>query len=568
MAPNNKFLFLTSTPNSPGNNPAVQTLIRQHVMQDIGKARRSKDKTKRRNRYYPPDFQQQPWTVDTRPKRIRKRCAVQKPPSPVSSKGGDSDPPSPASEPSLTASESPAVSSSPTLAPEQLTPPSSDQDDCQEEKPEDCSTLIHVEVAEAPSLNLGSTMSEVVFGYPIKTNLATRRLLSCMFDDSLAGNFGLYRKGWLPIGMTDVAAFQQVLSMFVLHLHSLGHGQKMGFPINESLSLNAMAIKSVKDRLMDPSQIITDGVLGAVIGFICHAHLTQDFDRWHMHMNALQKLIEIRGGVDCLQQNTLLRKLLFFVDVIGSAAQDTAPYFPIPYVLLPKTPFCFDDVPEVSTFAQISEQLQQRYEEHGKHWELISVFGDLRAITLFLNHEHQRTAGTVWRDSALIQLWIDPLAHRLLSTASPMLELSTNHEEECSIVFETCRLSALLYLAEFRRRAGVRPVRTACQTSKLKVALQNYRVDWREFRTLRLFALTLGAIESRARSANRAWFVVSLAGLLADNGLQSKNQIDLALQNLMSCHELFSESVERLCHDVNAGVSACSDHYSDWSAME
>ena len=38
------FLFLTTTPDDPRNTPAVQTQIRQRVMQDIGKTRRSNDK--------------------------------------------------------------------------------------------------------------------------------------------------------------------------------------------------------------------------------------------------------------------------------------------------------------------------------------------------------------------------------------------------------------------------------------------------------------------------------------------------------------------------------------------
>ena len=54
-----KLLFLTTTKERPENTPAFQTLIRQHVMHDIGKSRRSSG-----NRSEPcGDLQQQPWPV-------------------------------------------------------------------------------------------------------------------------------------------------------------------------------------------------------------------------------------------------------------------------------------------------------------------------------------------------------------------------------------------------------------------------------------------------------------------------------------------------------------------------
>lgn len=87
-----------------------------------------------------------------------------------------------------------------------------------------------------------------------------------MFDDSIVGNFGLYRDGWLLVGLADAAAFQQVLSMFVIHMCSLYHH----IPIWESLSYHELAVKSVKERLSDPALSVSDGIVGAVIGFVCH----------------------------------------------------------------------------------------------------------------------------------------------------------------------------------------------------------------------------------------------------------------------------------------------------------
>lgn len=40
-------------------------------------------------------------------------------------------------------------------------------------------------------------------------------------------------------------------------------------------------------------------------------HLRSDFRLWGLHMKGLKTLIELRGGVDSLASNQLLRILLF-----------------------------------------------------------------------------------------------------------------------------------------------------------------------------------------------------------------------------------------------------------------
>ena len=94
--------------------------------------------------------------------------------------------------------------------------------------------------------------------------------MAIVFNDNLSSNFGFYRNGWLPIGLADAAAFQQVLSMFGSHLRAL-YGHETLFSISESLTYHTRAITSVKERLSDPALNISDGMIGAVIGFACNA---------------------------------------------------------------------------------------------------------------------------------------------------------------------------------------------------------------------------------------------------------------------------------------------------------
>lgn len=125
------------------------------------------------------------------------------------------------------------------------------------------------------------------------------------------------------------------------------------------------------------------------------------------------------------------------VDVIGSYAQDTPPYFPIPYRLVSKIPSFAAQVPASPIHRDISGKLYERYGCRGS--ELDSIFNDFDAITALFSSENARSAGRIWYDSIVAYAWIDPLAHRLLSTAPSLIQSPPDDEEEETIVFETSR---------------------------------------------------------------------------------------------------------------------------------
>ena len=147
-----------------------------------------------------------------------------------------------------------------------------------------------------------------------------------MFDDRY-GNTPPFRDAWLPVGMMDPAAFHQVLSNAAMNLASLRASGNVPETL-ESLRHHARAVQLVNTRISNRSFATTDGLIGAVIGFACYSvsypcfggeripthtsfqHAIGDYAGWHMHMDGIKEMLRLRGGLETLDSNRLVRMVL------------------------------------------------------------------------------------------------------------------------------------------------------------------------------------------------------------------------------------------------------------------
>lgn len=69
--------------------------------------------------------------------------------------------------------------------------------------------------------------------------------------------------------MQDPAGFRQILCSSAMHQARLrGEVESLN---TEAIDYSTHAIQSVNQRLMDPVQGISDGIIAAVLAFACHA---------------------------------------------------------------------------------------------------------------------------------------------------------------------------------------------------------------------------------------------------------------------------------------------------------
>ncbi|KAM3072513.1 hypothetical protein ACMFMG_009311 [Clarireedia jacksonii] len=123
------------------------------------------------------------------------------------------------------------------------------------------------------------------------------------------------RDTWLPLGLTDPALFYEVLSQIAANVFMLRNGDENIGDDPQSIVLHSRAINSVRRRLLDPVEGISDGIIGAILAFACFSHGTSNWADYDIHMDALYKIIQARRGISCLSTNPVLRQLVSGIDL-------------------------------------------------------------------------------------------------------------------------------------------------------------------------------------------------------------------------------------------------------------
>lgn len=87
-----------------------------------------------------------------------------------------------------------------------------------------------------------------------------------------------------------------------------------------------LALRSVNERIKIPVDRISDSIIGAIAGFICHnvrsspkyipdnnstddsnQHIKGRYDQWRVHMKGINDMITLRGGIAAFDENKELR---------------------------------------------------------------------------------------------------------------------------------------------------------------------------------------------------------------------------------------------------------------------
>jgi hypothetical protein len=125
------------------------------------------------------------------------------------------------------------------------------------------------------------------------------------------------------MGLSDPALFYEILSHISEDITTSFPGYARE---KQAFALHSHALQSVNKRLSDPVQSISNGVIATILGFACfsvcypiihrncYANTTQHYKRdwatYGMHMEGLRIIIRLRGGVQALDNNRILRLLL------------------------------------------------------------------------------------------------------------------------------------------------------------------------------------------------------------------------------------------------------------------
>jgi hypothetical protein len=224
-------VFITQT--GPAKSKKLQTQIRKHVMKDIGKSRR---KAGHREKVTPFQFSLE---VPNEFETLKTTRLIE---------------PNDSGESALQLEEPHRSSSVDTTPPDnqlgQMIPASEPS----------------FPLPEIDRIWTGRT--DPFIKYPIEMSHRTRQLVDHVFDDRY-GNTPAFRDAWMPVGILDPATFHQVLSNAALNLASL-RAKRWVPETLESMRYHAKAVRSINRRIGNRRDALSDGLLGAVIGFACY----------------------------------------------------------------------------------------------------------------------------------------------------------------------------------------------------------------------------------------------------------------------------------------------------------
>jgi hypothetical protein len=218
------------------------------------------------------------------------------------------------------------------------------------------------------------------------------------------------------------------------------------------------------------------------------------------------------------------------VDTIGSYAFDASLSLNIPY----PRPLVAEHQPQLSF--QLFDLLRSL--DHRNFRDLVQAFHALQSLNRHLTLLYSAHGPSIWADPVSIDGLVNPTVHQFLCLCTRPEAL---HEE--SLVFSCLRSSALLYLAELRRRSGISPVITTVQMCKLKLSVMAIEKHCSLHPTLLLWLLTIGALESTTRS-DKSYFNLHLRRLQQQLGITSLSKFRSLLNEILWFDALFDTRLE------------------------
>jgi hypothetical protein len=253
------------------------------------------------------------------------------------------------------------------------------------------------------------------------------------------------------------------------------------------------------------------------------------YDKWAIHHKGLEEMVNLRGGIECLEEDKPLRVTISWYaqfppslttrlnihrcELRGVYPQDIAPHFPVPKVwaeLLLFPDLQDSDRPPTSAIRRLWSNSMLGMPEWIRIYETIATCSQDLLPSSSVGKEicstKQPQAGA----------WINPVVHKLLQFR-PLDEFGISSE---SLIQEVCRLGSLLYLAPIWRAFGVHPVDTEGLVVKFRDLLSNNCILWGQLWKLKLWALCMAAIEAE-QYTGIYWYAGKIANLLQDHDILS-----------------------------------------------
>ncbi|KAK0755871.1 hypothetical protein N5P37_011547 [Trichoderma harzianum] len=426
--PSSNLLFINSTESARGKPRDSQTKrqIRQHVMRDIGKARRK-----------PPRNPQV---------KLRVRSAE------------------PAAEPSSSASSLTAPTNTGATDPgeSQLIPllqPEQQQSQYGKE-PQPLPPLARPFWDQHPLAVMQNSWGMDAFA---AYGLALAASWDCVRNPRR-------RRFWFPFAFKDPGFCRKLLTG--PEVRAAVRSQTMERSITFALARSTEVVACIESKLRDPdpNMAVANNVLRGVMGCICYNYIVGDLDQARVHLNGLRLLINRRGGIDKLSDDQDLVMMVFWIDTIASLLFEQRPWFPMPSRLPPISTLPLHDSPDI--LSALPFHLSSLCPDLNAHQLcVVSALQDIASLAGAVQWKLAARGEDLWKEEIFLGTRLNPIAYRLMDTPPHP------HPDMPCIFIETLRLGALLWILQVKNMAQAYPGTPATYVTKLLHLLQNHSIE-------------------------------------------------------------------------------------------
>lgn len=210
--------------------------------------------------------------------------------------------------------------------------------------------------------------------FPITLSPHIQQLLYHYHHEFTQNSLAVNPEGsWYSFAVTDAGLLHATLSLVALH-YDLGHHMEVSF---ETTYQQSEAIRLVNERLSDPEAQLTDALIGSVAILTNFETMNGTAESAAIHMNGLERMTVLRGGLQGLGKNRVLQRVLTWADFCYSTTWDCGPRFP---VLSQSTASLGMSIHFVATSA--NEPMQPRFSDLSEvAWDMVEILETLHLIS-------------------------------------------------------------------------------------------------------------------------------------------------------------------------------------------
>jgi hypothetical protein len=381
------------------------------------------------------------------------------------------------------------------------------------------------------------------------------------------GSYCPLKELWWNMGLFDSTAFLVTLANAsrVISQYTLCGIQETP----EAITYYTKSVRSLQRRIESLEDRLSEGVIVAVLEFAYYdvskclqlnfksilgtdgsvKFVSQNLQRWLIHMNGFHAIINRRGGIQSLKSSYMIQLLCFWsaiprisrkycfliliyrIDVSGSFIFDRKPFFEPPHHLL-------HDVKDKSPPSPLLQKYINRFPELSK---ITTFLSETANLTTFID-EHFN-GSRVMEDDKFLSKTFNIYVHKLLSL--PRLDYSgTDLFSPHLIVQEAARRACMILFALLRERFSIIPSGLYEHKNLLKEILLQHDVDWTPYLELRLWVLAIATLAADGEEIQ--WYVDEICGTATQMGLLDWDEVLGVLQQTLWMEPTFKDEENRM----------------------